>query len=153
MQICFSGWVAIPIALVFLWGVSSVIQAFGRRARVSIGEVLRLEGGFGLGEMIADGAVSEGDGSSDTAMAVPLLVPGTVLAGVRGISFGVGMVVVILVILAMAGAAASLPTVVAELPATTVGGMGVSSVLRIAGRSFPSREWCGGSQGVGPFWE
>ena len=135
-----SGWVAIPIALVFMMGVGSVIQAVVRGGRVSIGGVLGGEGGVGLMEMIVDGAVPGGGESSDTVVAVPSLLPGTVLAGVRGVSFGIWTVVTMLVILAMAGAAASLPTAVAELPATTVGGMGVSSVSRIAGRSFLSRE-------------
>ena len=116
-----------------------MIQAFDRRGRVSAGEIFGLEGGVGLGRMITSGPVPGGTETSDTAMDVPLLVPGTILAGVRGISFGVGMVVVVLVILAMAGAAASLPTVEAELPTTAIGGMDVSSALRVAGRLFSSR--------------
>ena len=111
-----------------------MIQAFGRRGHVSTDEILGLEGGAGLGRMITGGAVSGGTETSDTAMDVPPLVPGTILAGVRGISFGVGVVVVVLVILAMAGAAASLPTVETEPPATVIGGMDVPSALRVAGR-------------------
>ena len=130
-----SGRIAVPIALAFLMGVGLVVQTILWGEPVDISGVLGVESGAGLGEVILGGAVTGGDGSLGTAMAVPSLLSATALAGVRGVSFGIWMVVALLVVLAMAGAVASLPTVVAELPATTVGEVGASSASRIAGGS------------------